>query len=518
MSFAELFDRAFVALPDLVRTAASAFPDRLAVVADDRSLTYAELDLLADRVAGALQRDGLRPGQTVALCAGNSAVFVAVYLGIVRAGAVAAPLPPLVARSGLLAMIGDSGAELLMLDSVGAGALAAGEGVTLPPRIALGAVEGVRSLEDWLAPDGARPTALALRPEDPCNIIYSSGTTGTPKGVVQSHAMRWTQLRLGRGLGDGAVMMISTPLYATGGSISLLMALGAGGTAVVMGRFDAQRFLQLAQRWRATHATLAPVQYRRIMDQPGFDHAELGAFRATYSIAAPSSAMLKAEILRRWPGGLIDTYGMTEGGGSCVLAAHERPDKLHTVGQPAPGHEIRIIDEQGAELPVGEVGEVVGRSAMMMSGYHNRPQATGEAEWFDAEGRRFIRTGDIGRLDDEGFLTIVDRKKDMIISGGFNIYPSDLEAVLTGHEQVEDAAVVGAPSERWGETPVGFVELRPGAGIAPAELLTWANARLGKVQRLSELRVVERLPRNDLGKLLKRALTGEIDGAPEAPE
>ena len=147
-----------------------------------------------------------------------------------------------------------------------------------------------------------------------------------------------------------------------------------------------------------------------------------------FCTSAPFAAALKADILRRWPGGLIEYYGMTEGGGTCMLLAHHFPDKLHTVGQPVPGHDIRLIDEQGQQVPVGQVGEVVGRSSAMMKGYFNQPGQTAEAQWCDADGNRFIRTGDIGRFDADGFLTLLDRRKDMIISGGFNIYPSDLEA------------------------------------------------------------------------------------------
>src|SRR4029077_4697650 len=153
------------------------------------------------------------------------------------------------------------------------------------------------------------------------------------------------------------------------------------------------------------------------------------------------AASLKADVVARWPGGLIEFYGMTEGGGTCILAAHEHPDKLHTVGRPAEGHDIRLIDEAGSELPHGATGEVVGHSAGMMSGYHRPPGKTAEAEWFDATGKRFIRTGDVGRFDDDGFLTLVDRRKDMIISGGFNPYPSHLENALHQHADTTDGSV-----------------------------------------------------------------------------
>jgi acyl-CoA synthetase (AMP-forming)/AMP-acid ligase II len=273
-----------------------------------------------------------------------------------------------------------------------------------------------------------------------------------------------------------------------------------------MPKFDAAEFLRLAERWRVTHAMLVPVQYRRILAEPDFDAYDLSSFEAKYATSAPFPAHLKAETLARWPGGLIEFFGMTEGGATFVLLAHDHPDKLHTVGKLLPGHEARLIGEDGREVAVGEVGEVVGRSPSMMAGYHNRPDKTREAEWISPEGRRYIRTGDVGRFDADGFFTLLDRKKDMIISGGFNVFPSDLEAVLAQHPAVAEASVAGVASSRWGETPVAFVALKPGQTTAPESLRDWANARLGKTQRLADLVLVEHLPRSTIGKVLKREL------------
>jgi Acyl-CoA synthetases (AMP-forming)/AMP-acid ligases II len=220
---------------------------------------------------------------------------------------------------------------------------------------------------------------------------------------------------------------------------------------------------------------LVPVQYQRIMALPQFGRFDLSSFRAKFSTSAPFAAALKADVVARWPGGLFEYYGMTEGGGTCLLVAHEFPDKLHTVGRPAPGVDLRLIDEDGREVAAGEVGEVVGRSSAMMTGYHGQPALTANAEWFDAEGNRFIRTGDVGRFDADGFLVLLDRKKDLVISGGFNVYPSDLEAVLVQHPAVAEAAVVGVPSTRWGETPVAFVVARPGTKLEAEALREWAN-------------------------------------------
>jgi acyl-CoA synthetase (AMP-forming)/AMP-acid ligase II len=275
-----------------------------------------------------------------------------------------------------------------------------------------------------------------------------------------------------------------------------------------MPKFDTLGFLQLAEREGATHAMLVPVQYRRLMAHPDFDSFDLSAFRLKYCTSAPFSAELKAEVLRRWPGGLVEFYGLTEGGGSCVLMAHENPDKLHTVGRPIPGHDMRVIDEDGNELPEGSVGEVVGRSPAMMTGYNNRPDATDAMKWWDADGNLYYRHGDIGRFDEDGFLTLMDRAKDMIISGGFNIYPSDLEQVLAEHPGVIECSVIGAPHEDWGETPVGFVVLRD--GVSADDVLAFANGKVGKTQRLNRLVVTHELPRSPIGKVLKRELRDRL--------
>jgi long-chain acyl-CoA synthetase len=288
--------------------------------------------------------------------------------------------------------------------------------------------------------------------------------------------------------------------------VSFFPAIAGGGTVVLLPKFDVGKFLEQSQRQRVTHAMLVPVQYQRLMDHPEFDRYDLSSYRMKFCTSAPFSAALKAQILRRWPGGLIEYYGMTEGGGTCTLLAHQYPNKLHTVGQPVAGHDIRLIDEQGREVPVGAVGEVVGRSAAMMQGYFKQPGKTAEAEWYDGAGNRFIRTGDVGRFDADGFLTLLDRRKDMIISGGFNIYPSDLEQVLFQHQAVSDAAVVGVASRAWGETPVAFVVLKQAHADTAEQIKSWANERLGKTQRLAAVELVGELPRNAIGKVLKREL------------
>ncbi|HVG03881.1 MAG TPA: class I adenylate-forming enzyme family protein [Burkholderiaceae bacterium] len=503
-----MFSRTFRNIADVVREHAAARPHQPALVQGDQKnqqLTFAELDALMDRVAVALQRDGVRVGDVIALCGSTTPQQAAVFLGALRAGAVVAPLAASVTPAIFASMLRDAGARLLFVDA-SAAALVPGE---MTPRcIALGAGAPGKPFDEWLAAPGTQLLPVTVEPESPFNLIYSSGTTGTPKGVVQPHVMRWMHMLRGTpyGYGPDAVTILATPLYSNTTLVAFFPALGLGGTVVLLAKFDAAAYLALAELYCATHTMLVPVQYQRIMALPDFGRHDLSSFRMKFSTSAPFSAALKADVLARWPGGLVEFYGMTEGGGTCILEAHRHPDKLHTVGRPAEGHDIRLIDDDGCVVPVGAAGEVVGHSPTMMTGYHNQPQRTREAEWYAPDGKRFIRTGDVGRFDAEGFLTLFDRKKDMIISGGFNIYSSDLEVQLLAHAAVDEAAVVGVPSVQWGETPVAFVVRDPQHDIAAADLREWINARVGKTQRVHDLICVDELPRNSIGKILKREL------------
>jgi long-chain acyl-CoA synthetase len=513
MSLEEIFDQPFGTLEGILRAQARALDDKPALIDASKTLSYRDLDETMDRIAVSLQTAGVRKGDVAAICASASVDYAAAFLGILRAGAVVAPLAPSSPPESLADQLQDCEARVFFLDRAVAGAMAPVVGSVRATRVSLDGSDAGEPLASWMAPAGARPEPVTVDPDQGFNIIYSSGTTGTPKGIVQPHAMRWPQIARGNYPPD-AVTLISTPLYSNTTLVSFLPTLSNGGTVVLMPKFDADQFLELSQAHRVTHAMLVPVQYRRLMEHPRFDAYDLSSFQMKYSTSAPFAAALKAEVLRRWPGGLIEYYGMTEGGGSCMLLAHEHPDKLATVGPPIPGHDMRLIDEEGREVAQGEVGEVVGRSGAMMVGYHNKPEKTSEAEWWSPDGLRFIRTGDVGRFDADGFLTLMDRKKDMIISGGFNIYPSDLEAEILKHPAVLEAAVVGVPSERWGETPVAFVALKPGEQAQAEALKGWVNERLGKTQRLADLRILQSLPRSHIGKVLKRDLRDAYGRAP----
>ena len=504
-----LIDIEFGLITDLIRQHAQSSPSRRALVQGDRQLDYASLDSLMDRTACALQRDGVGPGAAIAICAGMSIEYTAVFLGALRAGVTVAPLAPGSGASSLQRMVRDAQTKLVFTDAHGSESLGpVGTDADAVARIAMDNTAVGRTLDSWLAEAGQKPVPVAVQADWPFNIIYSSGTTGEPKGIVQSHGMRWTHVRRATTYHYDAntVTLLSTPLYSNTTLVVLFPTLSCGGTLVLMPKFDARGYLTLAQTHRVTHTMLVPVQYQRLMAHPDFDRFDLSSFLVKFSTSAPFSAAVKTDVVKRWPGELVEFYGMTEGGGTCILEAHAHPAKLHTVGQPAEGHDIRLIDDNGVEVSVGEAGEVVGHSGGMMTGYHGQPDKTRDAEWFDPQGKRFIRTGDIGRFDGDGFLTLFDRKKDMLISGGFNVYPSDLEAILRKHPSVFEAAVVGVPSERWGETPAAFVVLHPGKTVATDELLNWVNSQVGKNQRLGHLQFIDELPRSAIGKVLKREL------------
>ena len=505
-----LLDQPFGSLPALIACHARQRPHHTALVLGEQTLDYAALHQGMESVAQALQQHGLQPGDVMAVCAGTSVAYLLAFLGALRAGVVVVPLAPSSTAEHLSAMLDNSGARLVLRDREVA------RQWPLQPRPDLRCMaldddaEAGVPWSSWLASTdpAMAPAPITPQPEWPFNLIYSSGTTGVPKGIVQSWAMRWAHIQraLTNGYGPNAVSLCATPLYSNTTLVAALPTLALGGTLVLMPKFDARHYLELAQQHGATHTMLVPVQYQRLMDCPAFDAADLSRLQHRFCTSAPFKAALKSEVLRRWPGSLIEYYGLTEGGVRCELHCQAHPDKLHTVGRPGAGADIRFIDEAGRELPAGAQGEIVGRSAGMMTGYHGLPEATRQAEWFDAQGQRFIRSGDVGQLDADGFIVLGDRMKDMIITGGFNVYPSDIESVLLQHPQVRECAVIGVPSEAWGETPVAYVVPQPGVPVAPAALQDWLNTRVGKTQRVADLRLCDSLPRSEIGKVLKRDL------------
>ena len=490
-------------------------PDALALADKFTTVSWSQVAQLTSRIAAQLQRDGLQHGQAVAILGMSNINYALVYLAAVRAGGCAAPLTTSATPAQLSSMLRDSGAMHLFVDAT---KLAELGGIDLGDvRIVIldnGEVPHP-SLDAWMAEEDATFAAAAPAPTDPFNIIYSSGTTGTPKGIIHSHAMRWHQMAGGFKsiYSRDTRSLVSTPLYSNTTLAVFLPTMCHGGFARIMDKFDVTGYLDHAQADRTTHTMLVPVQYQRLMAHDGFANYDLSNFIIKFCTSAPFPAELKADVVKRWPGGLVEIYGMTEGGVVCMLQAHNFPDKLHTVGQPVTGHELIVLDDDDNRLPAGSKGVLTGRSPTMMSGYKNQPEKTREMEWRDEDGNIWLKTGDIGIVDEDGFVSIVGRAKDMIISGGFNIYPKDLEELLEAQAEVAEAAVVGMPSDAWGETPVGFVRLHPDASSTPDAILERVNGQLGKTQRISVLYPIDEMPRSHIGKLLKtdlRTLAAEL--------
>lgn len=496
----------FGSFPQVLADWAKVQPGQPALRDERGEITWAGMVDRIERIAARLQETGLERGQSVAILGYSSIAYALVFLAAVRAGGVAAPLTTSASAEQLIGMAGDSGARHLFIDRARLAELG-DDFLSHLDRVVLD-----EELDSWMAPAGSVATPFDPLEGEPFNIIYSSGTTGIPKGIVHSHLMRWRQFAsIGASLrtqGLTPVSLASTPLYSNTTMVAFLAPLFAGGTVRVMGKFNTVRWLEAAQADRANVTMLVPVQYQRLMDEPRFAEFDLSSMMLKYCTSAPFSANLKREVLARMPGALIEIYAMTEGGVVCLLPCHEFPDKLHTVGRPAPGSELLVLDDADNPVPPGTAGNLVGRSGTMMMGYKNQPGKTQEGYWTHPEtGETWQRMGDIGRIDAHGFVELVGRAKDMIISGGFNIYPSDLEAALEADPRVAEAAVVGVASRAWGETPVGFVRLAEGVAESEVDAVMAAvNATLGKTQRLARLLAIDEMPRSHIGKLLKTEL------------
>jgi acyl-CoA synthetase (AMP-forming)/AMP-acid ligase II len=484
-------------------------PGAAALVQSERTVTWAELDREVDRAASALLASGSHPGDKVAILGENSIAYAVVFFGALRAGACVVPLPTMASHDSLARMVSDSGARALVVSGAyrEVGAAIAGDAVTVRVSLDEAAGHGI-SYRAFLARGSGAPPIVPIGPDDAFDVIYSSGTTGVPKGIVHSHAARKASYggsRAGYFTTD-SVNILATPFYSNTTSVTWFITTARGGTNVLLAKFSPEALLEAVERHRVTHAMLVPVQYERILRSERFATTDASSLRYLFSTSAPLSADTKRRILDETQAELVEIYGLTEGGPVTILEGRQHPDKLASVGRPAPGIEVRIVDEEGRDVPTGHAGEVVGRSANMMSGYLNRPDDTQAMFWRDASGALYFRSGDLGRFDGDGFLYLLDRKKDVIISGGFNVYATDLESVLSGHPAVAEVAVIGVPSERWGETPIALVVLRSAMTATADELREYCNERVGKAQRISGVELHNELPRNAIGKVVKREL------------
>jgi long-chain acyl-CoA synthetase len=477
-------------------------PDRVAVRLDGSQLTYRELDEASARVAGLLHERGLRAGDRVGIMLPNVIQFAVVYYGVLRAGCVVIPMNPLLKAREVAYYLGDSAARMMfawhaVADEAQVGAKEAdAESVTVEPTPVGVLDSGPRA--------GEMPTGDQ---NDTAVILYTSGTTGHPKGAELTHGnlVRNVESVAGPdlfGLSDRDVIFGGLPLFhAFGQTCALNAALAAGATLTLLPRFDPKRVLEIIQRDRVTIFEGVPTMYAALLAQPDRADHDVSSLRMCVS----GGAAMPVEVMRAFEDAfgcvVLEGYGLSE---TSPVASFNHPDrerKAGSIGTPISGVQMKVADDAGNELPQGEVGEILISGHNVMKGYWNRPEATSaaiRAGWF--------RTGDMGRVDENGYFFIVDRKKDLIIRGGYNVYPREVEEVLYEHPAVAEAAVVGMPHPSLGEEVGAAVTLKAGALATPDEIRDYVKRQIAAYKYPRLVWIVDALPKGPTGKILKREI------------
>jgi acyl-CoA synthetase (AMP-forming)/AMP-acid ligase II len=481
-----------------------------------RVLTYGEALAATNRLANALIAEGLRPGARVAFLARNCVEYPIVFYGCSKAGLVPVPLNYRLAPPEWSYIVHDAGAELLLARGELVGAIDAvrDELGTVRRCVALDAPTpaGWIDWQAWTAVQPATPPARDIEAGADCYQMYTSGTTGRPKGAVLTHAAvsaNVSQLTLALLPPPGEKVLIVAPLYHAAATITALQAIAAAGTLVIHEDFDPAAVVRALSDEEVARTTLVPAMIQACLLIPDVARRRYDRLRLIVYGASPIAEQVLRRAMEVFGCEFRQGYGMTET--TAVLTAlmpddhvralREKPQLLLSAGRPLPGTEVRVVDADDRPLPPGQVGEIVGRGPQLMRGYWNLAEASAQAlrgGW--------MHTGDAGYLDDEGFLYIQDRVKDMIVSGGENIYPREVEEVLFQHPAIGDAAVIGVPDEKFGEAVKAIVVLRQGASATPQGIMDFCKGRLGGYTRPRSVDFVDQLPRNPTGKVLKRQL------------
>ncbi len=487
-------------------------PDDVAVICGDRRLTHAEHARSVHRAARVLLALGLAPGDRLALVLGNRIELLEIYRAAALIGVVVVPLSPLLLAPALVSLLRDSGSVALIAD---AGTASLVEGVSrelddIPEsRCLLIDVPGTSKSRDWEArvdaESDAAPAVPEVGPEHPYNIVYSSGTTGLPKGIVHTQRIRalYGLLFAQRfGIDAGSVVMHAGSLVFNGAFPTLMAAWLVGCPYVLLERFDPAEWIETVRRERVTHMIVVPSQLTAVLHSPGFSAEAVSSLRMLCSLGAPLPRETKEQLLRVLPeSALWELYGLTEGFVT-VLDGRDFRAHIDSVGTPLAYNDMRIVDGEGRDAATGVVGEILGRGPLLTPGYWGRPDLTAEAI---VDG--WLHTGDVGFVDADGYLHLVDRHKDLIISGGVNVFPRDIEEVAARHPAVREVAVYGVPDERWGECPIAAVVRVASSTVDAADLRDWINANVSaRFQRVREVVILDELPHNIAGKTLKRVL------------
>ncbi|MDQ3958170.1 MAG: long-chain fatty acid--CoA ligase [Actinomycetota bacterium] len=482
---------------DLLRRSAESFGEKRALVTGSgASLSFADLDARADAAAGGLQALGAGAGERVALAMHNVPEFVWSYFGILRAGAIAVPLNPSLTEIEIGRVLEDSGARVVLgAPPVAAVAARAGEPLGIE----------VVSVRDW-APNRPAGGSVDRSPDDVAVLAYTSGTTGDPKGAMLTHgnllANLDQQMSIDARVEPSDVLLLSLPLsHIFGLNVTLGLLAKTGASGVLTERFEPVECLRLIQEHGVTVLFGAPTMYAALVDAPGADEYDLSSVRLAISGAAP----LAPEVLDRFKAlfgvDIYEGYGLTETSPTLTsnrMAAAPRPG---SIGKPLPGVQIRLVDDAGEDVELGDPGEILVRGPNVFKGYWNKPEETAAAfvdGWF--------RTGDVAVEDEDGYLCIVDRKRDLVIVSGFNVFPSEVEQALVANPQVAEAAVIGVPHSYTGEAVKAFVVLEPGAATTEDELIAEVQTRLARFKCPRSIEIVDELPHLLTGKVLRRAL------------
>lgn len=506
-------DRPTYLLTDAIVHHATYSPRSTVLVCDGERLTWSQFELQSRKLANALIARGVKKGDRVCMFMPSSVTGFISMWGIARAGGVIVALNIQLRGDALAQTIDQAAATLLLVDaSLRAEMEEARPGVTsLADDKIIFSGTGNGSLEALIERGGEQPLTVKITDDDSFTIVYSSGSTGKPKGIEHTHGMRKSfSLALGGTLGivdRHAVTLITTPLYTNGAWITLAPTIFRGGTVVVAPKFTPEIFLSLIEQERCTHAWIVPTQSVRIVACPEFERFDVSSLKVLFSAGLPLLETTYQELLVKFPGvRLFEAYGMSEGFGTVATPEDFANGKRGSVGKAWFLDDIAILGEKGEELPPNSVGEIAGWSAGMMKGYFNNPELTAESTWTDGKGRKLLRSGDLGYFDEDGFLYVSGRLKDMIKTGGINVFSSDIEAVFIQHPQVREVAVLSIPHAKWGETPLLLAILQEGATITEAELKEWGNTRLAKFQRVDSVEFREDFERAQYGKPNKAAM------------
>lgn len=485
-------------------------PDHTAIVFENKRLSYKELHEEVNRLSNAFTEAGIAKGDKVATLLSNSLELWETYWACAAIGAVAVPLSPLLRGQGLLNLLDNSDTKLVItshelvehIDAV------RNELKNIPVLNYWVTDRSVPGYQDYQQQKNehspAPPGVEAVTGDDPYNIIYSSGTTGLPKGIVISHAVRALYGSLFANayrMTPESVVMHSGSVIFNGSFLTLMPAMMLGCTYVLMSHYDAKEVVDIIHREKVTHTILVPSQIMGCLQNVNFTREHLPSVEYILSVGAPLLLEHKQELNRRIPGVFYELYGLTEGF-MTILDRNDAMKKTGSVGFPSQFMEIKIVNEEGRELPAGQIGEIIGKGPLLMTGYYKNETLTRETL---RDGWLF--TGDMGFLDEDGFLFLTGRKKDLIISGGVNVYPTDIEEVVIRHKAVKDVAVFGIPHKEWGETPVAAIVINKAITVSADEIKDWANQNLeARYQKIYKVIIIDELPRNVAGKVLKREL------------